>query len=205
MKLHNVQQGTAAWLKVRAGIPTASQAHRILTPTGKVSSQAELYMHELIAERLLDEPLVQHMSFWMARGSSLEKEAVAYFELLQDVTTTPVGFVTNDAGTIGASPDRLIGKDGLLEIKCPSAGQHVLNLFHKPVDKKHYPQIQTQLWVTERAETWILSYYPGLPEALIRVERDEEYIEALAKLVTGFVGQLEARFEKVKEIIGGEV
>ncbi len=192
MKIHDCVQGTTEWLQLRAGIPTASQFDKILTPTGKPSKSAIPYMDALLAERMMQRPLTEHISFWMERGSQMEAEAVSFYQFQRDVTTETVGFITNDAGTIGASPDRLIGEDGLLEIKCPAPHTHVGYMLWKGADKAYHPQIQGQLWVTGREWLDILSYHPEMPPALVRVERDEKYIEDLAAAVTSFSQSLES-------------
>jgi hypothetical protein len=184
-------QGTTAWLKLRAGIPTASCFDMILTPKGKPSTSAERYLYELLAERILGRPIVKAVTTWMDRGSQTEAEAVAYYESLRDLDTVKVGFVTNDAGSIGASPDRLVGDDGLLEIKVPKESTHVGYLLNGTVGDTYWPQLQGQLWITERKWVDIMSYSPGMPEAVIRVQRDEAYIEKLAATVTAFSFELE--------------
>lgn len=197
MKTYDCVQGTSEWLELRAGIPTASQFDMLLTPTGKPSASAVRYMHMLLAERMMGRPMTEHMSFWMERGSEMEAEAVSFYQFQRDVETEVVGFVTNDAGTIGASPDRLVGEDGLLEIKCPAPHTHIGYLLWKTVDKAYYPQVQGQLWITERSWLDILSYHPELPPALIRVERDEQYIKELAAVVTAFSGELERQYAEL--------
>jgi hypothetical protein len=192
MILHNVLQGTSEWLAIRAGIPTASQFDKIITPKGKASTQAEKYLHKLLAERMMGRPVVEHVSYWMGRGNQMEAEAVAYYEGVRDLDTERIGFVTNDERTIGASPDRFVGDDGLLEIKVPAEHTHVAYLLTKAVDAEYYPQVQGQLWVTGRQWSDILSYHPELPPALIRVARDEAFITSLAAAVTSFAGVLEA-------------
>ena len=49
----------------------------------------------------------------------VEAEAADWYEFDQDVTTQRVGFITDDGRTMGCSPDRFVGDDGLLEIKTP--------------------------------------------------------------------------------------
>jgi hypothetical protein len=186
----DIQQGSAAWLELRAGIPTASQFHRILTPSGKPSAQATDYLHGLLAERMMGHPLVEHVSLWMQRGADLEGEAVTFYEFQRETTTERLGFVTNDAGTIGASPDRLVGDDGLLEIKVPKDSTHVGYLLAEPVDQAYYPQIQGQLWIAERQWLDVLSYHPEMPPALIRVARDEAYIAKLSAAIEAFAASL---------------
>ena len=146
-------------------------------------------------------PIVQYVSLDMDRGQNLEAEAVKFYEYMWDVDTTVVGFCTNDAGTVGASPDRLVGSNGLLEIKCPAEHTHVGYLLHKPVDRSYYPQIMGQMWVTGRRWVDILSYHPEMPPARVRVERDEKYILALAKAVTDFSEELERQYRALREEI----
>lgn len=193
MKTYDCQQGSQEWLRLRAGVPTASQFDSILTPGGKPSTSAVPYMHKLLVERILGRPTVEFVSTWMERGHAVEAEAVSFYEFQRDVETVKVGFMTNDAGTIGASPDRLIPMgDGLLEIKVPSPHIHLGYLIgNKTVDEKYKPQVQGQLWIAEKEWLDIVSYHPEMPPALIRVQRDEEYISKLAAVVTEFSRILE--------------
>jgi YqaJ-like recombinase protein len=191
MILHDVLQGTSEWLAIRAGIPTASAFDKIITKSGKPSTQAEKYMHRLLAERMMGHPVTEAVSYWMGRGNAMEGEAVSYYEGIRDVDTQRIGFVTNDARTIGASPDRFVGEDGLLEIKVPAEHTHVAYLLTKAVDAEYYPQVQGQLWVTGRSWSDILSYHPEMPPALIRVQRDDAFIATLAKAVEAFSLALE--------------
>ena len=198
MKIHDCKQNTTEWLDLRAGIPTASQFDRIITPTGKPSASAIPYMHQLLAERLMGRPIIGYVSIDIDRGKNLEADAVSFYEFTRDVTTVAVGFVTNDEETIGASPDRFVGDDGLLETKVPKEHTHVGYLLGNPVDRAYFPQLMGQLWITGRAYAEILSYHPSMPPALVRVERDEKYIALLANAVTAFSMELESQWEKLR-------
>lgn len=198
MIIHDVQQGTREWLDLRAGIPTASQFDLIITPGGEESKSQERYMLTLLAERIMNHPVTEHMSMWMERGSQMESDAVKFYEFQKDTETVPVGFITNDAQTIGASPDRLVGEDGLLEIKVPAEWTHMSYLLTTGGAYKAYKvQVQGQLWVTGRQWVDVLSFHPELPPALIRIERDESYIAKLEKFVTAFSVKLEEQFREV--------
>ena len=188
-------QGTPEWAALRCGIPTASQFHRIITPGRKASKSQDAYLYELIAEKLTGEPTVGFTSHWMDRGSELEAEAVNYYEFQRECETVKVGFVTNAAGTIGASPDRFVGDTGALEIKVPKPGNHIAYLLQDgEAYSDHKIQTQGQIWVAQREWNDLLSYCPGLPFALYRVERDEDFIADMAKEVEKFVCRLEAMF-----------
>lgn len=199
MIIHDVVQGTPEWIALRCGIPTASAFDRILTPGGKASKQAEGYLHQLIAERLMGHAVEEVITTWMSRGQQMEAEAVAYYESLRERETIKIGFLTNDAGTIGASPDRFVGDDGLLEIKVPKESTHVGYLLTKAVDAAYYPQVQGQLWVSGRAWLDVMSYHPEMPQALVRVERDEAYIATLSAAVEAFSGELERVTAEARE------
>jgi len=127
----------------------------------------------------------------------MEAEAVKFYEFQADAETVKVGFITNDEETIGASPDRLVGDKGLLEIKVPSEGIHVGYLLQSGGAYQEYRiQVQGQLWIAEKEWCDILSWHPELPPALYRIERDEEFIEKLASAVEAFSGVLEEQFKE---------
>lgn len=149
-------------------------------------------MMSLLAERLMGHPIKEHISSWMERGQQLEAHAVRYYEFQTEGKTIPVGFVTNDSGTVGASPDRFVGEKGTLEIKCPSESTHMAYLLTAAGAYSAYKvQVQGQLWISEREWTDVVSYHPELPEALFRAERDEKFIETLSAEVLEFSAKLE--------------
>jgi YqaJ-like recombinase protein len=188
MIVHNVKQNSTEWHMLRIGIPTASCFDRIITPkTGKLSSQASGYMHWLLAEWIVGAPLETAETAWMQRGTEMEPEAVKSYEFETGNTAMECGFITTDDGMVGGSPDRLIGSDGILEIKCPAPQTHVGYMVAGVVDQDYRVQLQGQLWVCERKWTHIQSYCPGLPSVIIEVKRDEEYIEKLSEAVKSFV------------------
>lgn len=199
MVIHDVIQGTTEWLALRAGIPTASCFDRIVTKSGKPSTQAEKYLHRLLAERIMGHPVTEFVSAHMARGSDLEADARSYYEGIRECDVVKVGFVTNDERTIGASPDALVGTDGLLELKVPAEHTHVAYLLTSAVDSEYYPQVQGQLWITERKWLDIMSYHPEMPPAIVRVERDEKYIATLRAGVESFSRDLERAAVDLRE------
>ena len=196
--IHDCIQGTQAWLELRAGIPTASNFDKIITPGGEASKSQEPYMFALLAERMMGHPIVEAMSRWMDRGSQMEAEAVSFYELQHDCETVKVGFITTEDGKIGASLDRLVGDDGLLEIKCPSEAIHVGYMLQAGSAYKAYRvQVQGQLWVSQRQWSDVESYHPEMPFAITRIERDEPFIKAMAAKVRDFSERLEAMSEEL--------
>ncbi len=94
-------------------------------------------------------------------GTFHEKIAKMDFEMEHDKEVQEVGFYTFQ-DWLGASPDGLIGDDGLIEIKCPY-GQRDKNppVFKNIKQQMHYyAQIQVQLFVTQRT---VCAFYQWSP------------------------------------------
>jgi hypothetical protein len=198
MIVHKVVQGSQDWLRLRSGIPTASCFDRVITPKrGERSGQFETYANELVAERVMGRPLATADMPWMREGIEREPEAAAYYELVRGEPLDVVGFVTTDDGKFGCSPDRLCG-DGLVEIKCPRPATHIGYLLDAGPDDAYRVQLQGQLLVTERPWVDIISYYPGLPETIVRVVRDEPFIEKLRVLLDDLSNLIEFRCDQLR-------
>lgn len=188
-KFHEVAQNSEAWEALRRGIPTASSFDKIITPHGKPSVQWKEYAHRCIAEKILKRPIDFTIagSNWMQRGHELEGEAVNYYEAQTGKDTQLIGFVTTDDGSVGCSPDRLVGNDGLMEIKCPAPHTQIGYLLTGGVEEKYTPQLQGQLYVTGREWVDILSYDPDFPDhVIIRVTRNDFFIKTLAEALDRF-------------------
>jgi len=177
MIIHDVIQNSPEWYAVRRGVITASSFSKIITAkTMKISAQSDEIENKVIAEILTDEEDGEfNGNGWTERGKELEPKAVSLYEMVRDCETIPVGFVTNDDGTIGCSPDRFIGNDGGLEIKCLSAHRHIKYFLSGTIDEEHKPQVQGCLMITGRKWWDVMAYHPQLPPSIIRVEPDEEY------------------------------
>ena len=185
----DVDQGSPQWLAARLGIPTASQFHRIITPkTCKLSAAADEYMHELLAEYFTGESVQAADNQYMERGRAMEPEAVAWYEYQFDVETERVGFCLRDDRSCGASPDRLVGDDGLLEVKCPSLTTHIGYLLDQ--GGAYRCQLQGQLYVTGRKWIDFCSYNPAVKPDVYHFERDEDFISLLDTAIKNFVLRL---------------
>ena len=200
-------QGSLEWFRARAGIPTASEFDKILTPkTLRPSAQAEQYLHRLLAEWMTGQVFeTETRVYAMDRGIELEAEALEFYELTTQEVTSPAGFCLSDEGTYGASPDRFAGADGLLEIKCPLASTHVGYLLRGEVPSEYLIQLQGQLLVTGRRWVDVLVYYPGLPPLLLRMEPDHEIREALIEALAGFCLRLEDGKRRLEALRKGNV
>lgn len=191
MIIIDCQQNTTEWHTARLGKATASKFDKIITPGGEKSKQWEAYAHEILAEEMVGHAIDGYQSFDMTEGTRREEESVSYYELTKGVDTQRVGFITNNAGTLGCSPDRLIGADGMLELKNPKHGTQAGYLLSDgKISKEYWPQLQGQLYIAERQWVDIMSYFPEMPELIIPVGRDEAYIKLMDEMLQEFIVKL---------------
>ena len=112
MKLHPCEPRSEAWYELRRGIPCTSGFQYIITPLGAPTTgeRRMAYMHRLIAERLLGYSMEKReRTYWTERGGELEPEAARAFAKKTGCEFVEGSvFITNDAGTLGCSPDYLI-------------------------------------------------------------------------------------------------
>lgn len=205
-KLYYCEQGTEEWHALRLGIPTASEFDKIVTPKGKLSTQSEKYMHWLLASWVVGKPLESFESDFMRRGKEYEPQARDAFALDFDTDVQDIGFITNDAGTIGCSPDGLVGDDACLELKVPAPQTHIGYLLTRSIGEDYRVQVQGQLYVAERDHAFIQSYCPGLPgtasSVVIKVGRDEKFIGELRPALDSFVEIMLRAREKLEQTYG---
>ena len=151
-----IEQRSAEWFEQRRGKPTASQFSRVLTSKGVPSKSQDDYAGELLLDRL-GYPKPSFDNAAMAVGREREPLAVLAFELMTGIATQEAPFIMSDSGRWGASPDRLIGNDAILEIKCPMERTHLKNLERRQVPAHYFPQVQGQMIVAGVDHGYFLS------------------------------------------------
>lgn len=199
MIIHNCEQGSDEWRALRLGKVTGSCFSKAIA--GGQGKTKKTYMSQLLAERMSGEPQEGYSDAVMQRGTEVEPLAREYYEAATGQAVKQVGFVERDEW-VGASPDGLIGDDGMLEIKCPNSSTHIETLLSGKVPTTYKAQIQGQLWVCERQWTDFVSYDPRItqkPYFCIRVERDEDYIKELNIKLKMFVTELQETLQKLTE------
>jgi len=195
---HDVAQYSDEYDRLKLGIPTSSQFHKIITPQGNPSKQWREYACLLIAERILQRKIEVYHSPAMDRGLVVEAEAADWYEFDRDLTVEKVGFITDDNHTIGCSPDRLVGDEGLLEIKAPLPQTQVEYWISGEVHGRFRPQLQGQLYVSQRSWVDIVCWHDVIPKVVMRVEPDEQFIEALDRELQIFNYFIERVMEKIR-------
>lgn len=188
-------QGSEEWFEARLGFVTTSNFHKVLNKkTGR-----GLYMRKLAAERLTGLMEESYKNEVMEKGIETEQEARRYYETVNDCEVEQVGFVMRDEW-IGGSPDGLVGKESLIEIKCPLSSTHIEIILSEKMPSLHIPQVQGLLWITDRKWCDFVSFDPKIlsrPMFCVRIERDTEYFKKLAGEVGVFVNELKAIIEKI--------
>lgn len=190
-------QGTDEWRRARLGKVTASRVADVIsrTKTGWGASRKN-YMAELIAERLTGIPAEGFTNAAMQWGTDTEPQARLAYEFFRDEEVTQVAFVPHPSIIMaGASPDGLVGADGLLELKCPNTATHIETLLSGNIPEKYVPQMLWQMACTGRAWCDFASFDPRMPERMRlfikRLNRDDDRIKELESLVCGFLREIE--------------
>lgn len=203
-----IPAGTDEFWQARIGKVTAS---RIADVTARIkngwgASRAN-YMAELIAERLTGTQAESFTNAAMQWGIDHEAEARTAYEFYTDATVDPSGFIAHPKiPASGASPDGEVGKDGLVEIKCPSTATHIDTLLGLSVPEKYIKQMQWQMACS--GTTWcdFVSFDPRMPENMRlfvrRVPRNDSMIDGLEKDVLEFLGELEQRLAALQKHYG---
>jgi len=181
MEIINCIQGSDSWINARRGIATASNFSKVVTSTGAASTQASSYAFQLASELVTEMQEEAYKDANMQRGNDLEPEAREAYEQSTLSLVDEVGFIKCDY--YGYSPDGLVDEDGLIEIKCPKQNTHMKYLYNNKLPTEYKAQVQGGLLVTNRKWCDFISYHPSFEHnkrmLIIRVFRDEEYIECL--------------------------
>ena len=201
-----MEQGTEEWFTIRIGKVTASRVADVIarTKTG-YSATRDNYMAQLVCERLTNQKGESFSNAAMQHGTDTEPLARAAYEALQDVLVDEVGFVPHPTIEMaGASPDGLVGDDGLLEIKCPNTATHIETLISKVVPGKYNTQMQFQMACTGRQWCDFVSFDNRLPAELqlfvTRVPRDEVFIRLIESEIVQFLAELDDKINKLMKV-----
>lgn len=199
----SLTQGSGDWLQARVGCATASRFRDVQAKlkSGQPAAARRAYMIRLIAERLTGQPVQTFVTAAMQWGTDNEPAARIEYAWQRELIVSEIGFVRHPSLLAGASPDGLVGDDGLIEIKCPSTETHLeTRLDGMPAD--HRAQIQGQLWITGRQWCDFVSYDPRLPERyrlyVERIPRDDAYIRQLDADVREFLADVESAIKTLE-------
>jgi putative phage-type endonuclease len=200
-----MEQRTPEWFAKRLGKVTASRIADLMakTKTGPGVSRAN-YLAQLVTERLTGQPTEGFQSAAMTWGIEQEAAARAAYSARTGVLVDEVDFVDHPTMQAGASPDGLVGDNGLIEIKCPNTSTMLEYLEDRTIPTKYRLQMQWQLAVTGRDWCDFVAFDPRLPEHLqllvIRELRDEDRIKEIAAEVSRFLSELRLRVANLMDL-----
>lgn len=204
-----IEQGTEEWAAARRGKVTASRVADVIKKTKSgYSTSRKNYAAQLLCERLTGKTAESFSNAAMQWGVEKEPEARTAYEFMRNVTVNQVGFVDHPSIALsGASPDGLVGEDGLIEIKCCNTATHLETLMSGEIDPDYITQIQWQLSCTGRKWCDYVGFDPRLPAHLQlfikRVERDQRTISELETEVSSFLRDLSAQIDALQARFGG--
>jgi len=207
------EQQTEQWFTDRLGKVTASRLADVLakTKTGYSASRAN-YMTQLVLERITKTRAESYSNAAMEWGVTQEPFARAAYEAHTGQMVEEVGFIQHpDIEDAGASPDGLVGDDGMVEIKCPSSSTALeCWLIHaqggNPVDAKYYAQMQWQMRCADRSWCDYVVFDPRMPAKaqlfVFRVQRNAEFLKIAEDEVITFLTEVDIKVAALKQIIG---
>lgn len=198
LEIVTCEQNSEEWFKARMGIPTASEFATVMAKgrSGGDSKTRQTYLYKLAGEIITGQPMESFSNAHTERGHAMEAEARSAYEFLYDADCERVGFIRS--GRKGASPDSLIGANGMVEIKTKLPHLMIETLLRGEFPPEHKAQCQGQLWVAEREWVDIAVYWPGMPLFVTRAVRDEPYIRELSNAVDQFNAELDMIVDRVR-------
>ena len=191
---YDIEQNSDEWFEIKLKKFSASICPELLMDKSTKGYQG--LINRIVEERITGQRC-ENISFkgnWATeRGHELEPVAADDYELRNLVVVKEVGVVILDDWIL-CSPDRLIGDDGLLQIKCPIFSTQKEYLEKKKIPTNYYKQMQFELFVTGRDYNVFNSFHPHLKALDIILERDEEMISRISERLE------EAKQEVIEQI-----
>jgi putative phage-type endonuclease len=182
-----MEQRSKEWFEARQGKLSASSMADAMSYTAKGASTAKRIdlLKRLAWERINKVSFEIFVNNAMKWGVEYEDEARLEYEAATGNFVMETGFLDHPKlPMLGASPDGLIGNDGLVELKCPTQATHADYIIEGVVPEQYKAQMTLQLMCTGRVWCDFVSYDPrNIPQFRLFIRRfipDKEYV----KLVT---------------------
>jgi len=203
-----LEQGSDEWRLAKLGhvsgsnIGVVMQKGRGDAPSKTRQSFIEKIVAERYSKKLDDNGYTNEYMEW---GTQTEPQARQAYEVSRETFVDKTGFWKHPSiAWVGCSPDGLVGKDGLIEIKCPKTSTHLSYIWNNEVPSAYYLQMQCQMWVTNREWCDFVSFDPRVPEKsrlfVKRCHRSNDTIADMELAVKVFLAEVETRLK----ILSGE-
>jgi predicted phage-related endonuclease len=200
MLLKGIDQHSPQWIVHRRGCVTTSRdadvVAKVATP-GKEAAARKNYRNEKLEEIFTERAVDHWVTDDMKWGIEMEGLARTEYELRTGRKTQPGGFWQHDQiAKWRSSPDFLVNKTGLIEIKCPRTATHLEYLGKREIPERYQWQILGELACTGRDWCDFVSYDPRIKDEdlqylCIRLERDDKLIRGLQLEVEYFLEEIE--------------
>lgn len=199
-----VEQGTAEWHRMRAGVITASRVHDIIKKgrtKGSYSAARQVYMNELIAQvctGLLPDQLTAKQVLW---GHENEPKALELYDPFEDKKINQIAFIYGLDMRCGVSPDALVDDNGGLEIKCPwTTSQYIDQLLGGEPKPEYLTQMQYSMWLTGREYWDFANYDPRMKMRNINVVRHEpdlDLFKIFDEEIPKFISDMDEKLDSI--------
>lgn len=209
MKTIDFPQGSAEWLNARGGKVTASRIACVLSRDRsgkKEGSMRRNYRMQVALEILTGKPQADTGFKSKAMEAGIEREpfACTAYEVLRQTFVDPVGLVLHPTlPRAAASPDRLVGTDGLIQVKCPYPATHFDYLMGGEIPNEYQLQMLWEMACTERAWCDFVSYNPDFPPAhqlyVVRFPRNDIRLAEITAEVSVFLKEVDAVIAQLNE------
>jgi putative phage-type endonuclease len=202
-----IEQRSEEWFRARLGSLGSSRVHEALAKnkSGGESAGRIRVRSDLARERMTGVFIPGYKSFAMLQGTEREPDArAAYREQLnagkfgKTIEIEQIALVRHPRlRWAHASPDGLIGKDGILELKCPEAHTHEDTLLTQAVPDAYLKQAHWQMACTGRKWVDYVSWNPDWPEPMQlfvrRIKRDDAIIRKMETEIEVFLTEVRDR------------
>lgn len=203
----DLKQGSAAWLLERTGKCTGSRVKDALSflKNGEPAAARRRYAVDIICERFTGQSSAHFVTEAMAWGQEMEKLARAAYEDRTGQEVDLVGIAVHPAiKNFAASPDGFIGKDGVVEFKCPMTATHVAWMLDGVVPEEHALQLYAEMACSGRKYADFVSFDPRLPPRyqlfIKRLEWAYEPIDQLEYGVSRFLREVDDLMDRMKDL-----
>jgi putative phage-type endonuclease len=203
-----MDQRTEEWFEARLGKVTASRIADVMakTKTGYGATRTK-YMDQLLDEIVTGQPTMGFTNAAMQHGIDTEPKARSAYELITGNEVVEVGFCPHPTiKQAGASPDGLVGDDGMIEIKCPNTSTHRQFVVSGKIDRKYLLQMQWQMACCDREWCDFVSFDDRLMDGsahckIRRVSRDQVLIDEITDEVTAFLKEMNFELRQFEEAL----
>lgn len=203
----DIVQGSPEWVAIRLGKATGSRISDVLAQgkSGAPSASRANYRAQLVVERLTGAMVEGYTNDAMERGKEVEADARRAYSFRTGNKVLEASFALHPSIEMsGASPDGLIGDDGVVEFKCPNTATHIDTLRGGIIPKGYRDQILWEMACTGRTWCDFVSFDPRMPESMAlhirRVHLDAARLAEVEVEVRKFLAEVDEAVAELRRL-----